>query len=192
MEWDNVTRILLLHDCNFKYVYYTFVLFEYSIWEEGIKKTIIRWMVWLRFDLFKSYFANCRIRHPEVLCKKGVLSNFAKFTGKHMSPSLFFNKVAGLRPATLLKKRLWQRCFLVNFAKFLRTPFLIEHLRWLLLYLMLIVLLQFENKILSIKIYEYVCFHNLFLLTVLPTVGVLQCSIKTNIFSSVLGLKYRD
>ena len=26
--------------------------------------------------------------------------------------------------ATLLKKRLWHRCFSVNFAKFLRTPFL--------------------------------------------------------------------
>ena len=33
----------------------------------------------------------------------------------------------------LLKKRLWRRCFPVDFAKFLRTPFLIEHLRWLLL-----------------------------------------------------------
>ena len=39
-------------------------------------------------------------------------------------PDLFFNKVAGLRPATLLKKRLWHRCFPVNFAKFLRTPIL--------------------------------------------------------------------
>ena len=28
-----------------------------------------------------------------------------------------------LRPATLSKKRLWHRCFPVNFAKFLRTPF---------------------------------------------------------------------
>ena len=35
--------------------------------------------------------------------------------------------------ATLLKKRLWRRCFPVNFAKFLRTLFLIEHLGWLLL-----------------------------------------------------------
>ena len=26
------------------------------------------------------------------------------------------------RPATLLKKRLWHSCFLVKFAKFLRTP----------------------------------------------------------------------
>ena len=34
---------------------------------------------------------------PEVLCKKGVLRNFAKFIGKHMYQSLFFNKVAGLR-----------------------------------------------------------------------------------------------
>ena len=29
----------------------------------------------------------------------------------------------GLRPANLLKKRLWYRCFLVNFAKFLRVLF---------------------------------------------------------------------
>ena len=27
------------------------------------------------------------------------------------------------RPATLFKKRSWQRCFPVNFAKFLRTVF---------------------------------------------------------------------
>ena len=35
-------------------------------------------------------------------------------------------------PATLLKKRLWHRSFPVNFAIFLRTPFFIEHLWWLL------------------------------------------------------------
>ena len=29
-----------------------------------------------------------------------------------------------LTPATLLKKRIWHRCFPVNFVKFLRTPFL--------------------------------------------------------------------
>ena len=32
--------------------------------------------------------------------KKGFLRNFSKFAGKHMSQSLFFNKVAGLRPVT--------------------------------------------------------------------------------------------
>ena len=30
--------------------------------------------------------------------KKGVLKNFAKFTGKHLCQRLFLNKVAGLRP----------------------------------------------------------------------------------------------
>ena len=43
---------------------------------------------------------------PEVFCKKGVLRYFAKSTGKHLCQNLFFNKVAGRRPATLLKKRL--------------------------------------------------------------------------------------
>ena len=64
---------------------------------------------------------------PEVSCMKGVLRNFAKFTGKHLCQILFFNKVPGLRPVTLLKKRLWHRCFPDSFGKFLRTPFIIEH-----------------------------------------------------------------
>ena len=42
---------------------------------------------------------------------------------KHLCQSLFSNKVTGLRPAKLLKKRLWHKCFPVNFAKFLRTFF---------------------------------------------------------------------
>ena len=48
------------------------------------------------------------------------------------------NKVTGLRSATLLKKRPWHMCFPVNFAKFLRTPFLTDHLRWLLLFVVLL------------------------------------------------------
>ena len=36
-------------------------------------------------------------------------------------------------PVNLLKKRVWHRCFPVNFVKFLRKPLLTEHLRWLLL-----------------------------------------------------------
>ena len=30
---------------------------------------------------------------PEVFCKKGVLENLAKFTGKHLCQSLSFNKL---------------------------------------------------------------------------------------------------
>ena len=53
-----------------------------------------------------------------------MLANFTKFTEKHLCQSLLFNRVAGLRAATLLKKRLWHRRFSVNFVEFLRTPFL--------------------------------------------------------------------
>ena len=48
---------------------------------------------------------------------KGVHRNFEKLT-EH------------LKPAILLKKKLWHSCFPVNFAKFLRTTFYIEHLWW--------------------------------------------------------------
>ena len=65
--------------------------------------------------------------------KKVFLKNFAKFNAKCLCQGLFFNKVTGLRPATLLKKRLWHRCIPVNFTKFLKTPFFIEHFWWLLL-----------------------------------------------------------
>ena len=53
-----------------------------------------------------------------------------------ISQNLQENTCSRVRPATLLKKRLWRRWFPVNFAKFLRTSFLTEHLRWLLLSLM--------------------------------------------------------
>ena len=62
--------------------------------------------------------------HPQVFCKKGILKNFAKFTEKHQCQRLFFNKVAGLKPTILFKENFWCRCFLVNFVKFQRTPFL--------------------------------------------------------------------
>ena len=53
--------------------------------------------------MLSNYFKRSR---PELFCKKGVLKNFAKFTGNHLYQSLFFNKVAG-------------------------KAFLIGHLRWL-------------------------------------------------------------
>ena len=82
----------------------------------------------------RQIFKEHRNSRPKIFCKKVVLRNFTKFIGKRLCrQSLYFNKVAGLRPATLLKKRLWHRCFAVKFAKFLRTSFVTEHLRWLLL-----------------------------------------------------------
>ena len=52
-------------------------------------------------------------------CEQRILENFVKFTRKQLYETLFFDKVEYLRPATLLKKRLRQWCFLVKLAKFL-------------------------------------------------------------------------
>ena len=72
--------------------------------------------MFLNLKCFRSSHQRCSVR-------KGVLRNFAKFTGKQLCQSLFFNKVAGLKPVTLLKKRFWHKCFPVNFAKFQEHPF---------------------------------------------------------------------
>ena len=104
---------------------------------ESVRKPLVFWRVqgvskwntgvkWVNPKQSRSSF-------PEVFRRKGVLKNSANFTRKHLCQSLFFNRVAGLMPATLLKKRLWHRCFPVNFSKFLKAPFFTEHLRWLLL-----------------------------------------------------------
>ena len=67
-------------------------------------------------------------KHP--LLNKGALKYFAIFKGKHLCLSLFLMK---LQACNFIKKRLQQRCFLVNITKFLRTHFFTEHLQWLLL-----------------------------------------------------------
>ena len=57
----------------------------------------------MRNLVFGSSLWSCSVRER-------VLWNFAKLTGKH------------------LWQKLWHRCFPVNFTKFLRAPFLTEHL----------------------------------------------------------------
>ena len=78
---------------------------------------------------------------------QGVLKSFAKFTGKQLCQSLFFHKVAGLMTATLLKKRLWHSRFPMNFAKFLRTTFFIEHPWWLLQTSSLVLLISMKKSL---------------------------------------------
>ena len=58
-----------------------------------------------------------------------------KFCNNHRKRPVLeslFNKVPGLQACNFIKKRLQQRCFPVNIAKFLRTASFIEHLRLLL------------------------------------------------------------
>ena len=84
--------------------------YKWSIWLEFLINRFLIKNVYFKNDdlqlhLYKSSQRRCSI-------KKGVLKNFAKFTGKRLCQSLSFNKVAGLGPATLFKKRLLHRCFL--------------------------------------------------------------------------------
>ena len=72
------------------------------------------------------FLPTLRSSHQRSSVRKGILRNFAKFTGKQPWQSLFFNKVGGLRPTILLKQMLWHRCFPVNFVKCLRASFFIE------------------------------------------------------------------
>ena len=111
-----------------------------------------------------------RSSHLEMFCRKGVLRNFEKFTEKHLCQSLLFNKVAGLRTVTLLKKRFWYRCFPVNFSKFLKAPSVTEHLRWLLLKTPvnqlifreeLVDLQLYYSRTFSKEIFKHMCFKHL-------------------------------
>ena len=80
---------------------------------------------------------HCSIGDPEAVAQRcSVKKVFLKMlinSQENKVPESFFDKVAGLRPVTLLKKRLWHRCSPVNLSKSLRTPLLIEQLRWLFL-----------------------------------------------------------
>ena len=96
----------------------------------GAGSNLIR-VCW-RFPMLRT-FDYSQKQPADMLYKKGVLKNSTKFIRKHMHWSLFFNKVVGLRPATLLKKRLERRHIPVNFVKFFRTPFLQNTSRRLLI-----------------------------------------------------------
>ena len=80
---------------------------------------------------YTIYAMNVQKQPPEVFCRKMCSWKFHKIHRKTPVPEAFFNKVAGLRPGTLLKKRLCLRT--LNFVKFLRASFHKEHLLWLLL-----------------------------------------------------------
>ena len=71
------------------------------------------------------YFIKNRLRNRrlDVFCRKGVFRNF-------------------LRPATLLKKRLWHRCF----PEIYKNTFFYRTLRWLLLHRISLIFDKFKNS----------------------------------------------
>ena len=55
-----------------------------------------QWVIVFHLKTSQKHDLNMQNQSSEVFCKKGVLRNFAKFTGKRLCQSLFYNKVAGL------------------------------------------------------------------------------------------------
>ena len=69
-------------------------------------------------------FSFLRNSLPEVLCKKVVLSlKISQYSLENTCVRVSFLIKLLVLPVILLKKRLWHRCFPVNFAKFLRKAF---------------------------------------------------------------------
>ena len=81
----------------------------------------------------KSIFIIFKRSRTQMFFKTGVIGNFAIFTGKKSVLESLFNKVTGLRPATLFQPRTKRDFNTGVFLWKLQTPFLMEHLRLLLL-----------------------------------------------------------
>ena len=69
--------------------------------------------------IFSGFFSEQQTQPPAMFSKKAVFKSFKKFTGKQLCESLFFRKSWRLEPCNLIKKRLWLKCFPVNFVKYL-------------------------------------------------------------------------
>ena len=113
-----------------------FLAFFQTFWKKFLQKLkqLVGKCYFLRnvfWTFFQSIFSNSSgvfntITFVALMLKAGILTLcHAKM---YFLPESFLEvaifRSSRLRPATLLKKRLWHRCFLVNFAKFLRIPFL--------------------------------------------------------------------
>ena len=59
----------------------------------------------------------------ECSVRKGVLGNFAKFAGKHLCQSFLFNKIAGLKFATSVKKEALAQVFSCEFYEIFKNTF---------------------------------------------------------------------
>ena len=81
-----------------------------------------------------------RSSRPEVFCRKGVLKSFTNSQESTCARVSFLIKLRAwgkpkvkVNTFNFITKRIWHRCFHVNFARFLRTAFLQNTSEWLLL-----------------------------------------------------------
>ena len=84
--------------------------------------------------LYLLTLSSYKIGHSSVLRsshKRCSRKNLIEFTGKHLCQSLFFNKVAGLRPeaCNLIKKETLAQVFSFEFCEISKSTFFTELLR---------------------------------------------------------------
>ena len=106
-EWSICSRKFAIYNLTFDILIFL------------LKWFFVKWIIQVNLDSLYDF----QKQPPEVFYKKDAYQNFVKYTQKHLYQSFFFIKVGGLRSATLLK-RLWHKCFPVNFVKFSKKPFL--------------------------------------------------------------------
>ena len=89
---------------------------EYNVRNTFLQKSYIKW-------------ARETSLRPLFICRKKLYIRW-----KHVLCTLVLIYFDSSRLGLTKKKRLWHRCFPVNFAKFLKISFFTEHLCWLLLF----------------------------------------------------------
>ena len=79
----------------------------------------------------KAYLGSCqtftRSSRPEVCCKKGVIRNFVKFTGKHLCQSLSFLTKLQAQTCNFIKKETLAQLFSCEFCEISTNTFFTEH-----------------------------------------------------------------
>ena len=115
-------------------VYYSVYLFNYLMCFNTL--TLEPQMSLMEENFFYKKLPFLLVTLTDFVSKKEIVGLIFLLTSwcKHTASYLLYvvQDNHGLRPAYLLKKRLWHKYFPMNFAKFLRTPLFTDHLRWLL------------------------------------------------------------
>ena len=111
---------------------------DYFLYDNGLRRERVKMLVVYSHVVVSIWwFSTFQSQSNHVLSFKTIF-NISHYRSSHQSCSIkkVFLKISQnlqentcawvscrQRPTTLLKKRLWHRCFPVNFTKFLRTPF---------------------------------------------------------------------
>ena len=82
---------------------------------------------------------------PEVFCKKGVLRNFTKFTGKHLCQSPFFNKYGLFFNFFCVNECIFPFLFPARFAK-----------KWVVMVLPAVQLLYFYWRFVNLQLNQLI------------------------------------